>query len=183
MRYESSLIPYYQGDVLEHYGIKGMKWGIRRYQNYDGTLTPAGKKRQARLYTRELNDRNKETSGVVSNAMKKYSSANRTVKRNPEKGIKKMLEAAELSETAGKMTKEEENRIQQILSEGYQIKMKTVYRNMETGRQFAQVALAGPIGSALINSARLRKYSEFGDQAPWAVRGYKYKVEPDPTRS
>ena len=29
---------------LAHYGIKGMKWGVRRYQNYDGTLTYAGKK-------------------------------------------------------------------------------------------------------------------------------------------
>ena len=30
---------------LYHAGIKGMKWGIRRYQNADGSLTPAGKKR------------------------------------------------------------------------------------------------------------------------------------------
>lgn len=29
---------------LYHWGIKGMKWGIRRYQNKDGSLTPAGKK-------------------------------------------------------------------------------------------------------------------------------------------
>jgi len=33
---------------LTHWGIKGMRWGIRRYQNKDGTLTTAGKKRYAK---------------------------------------------------------------------------------------------------------------------------------------
>lgn len=32
-------------DFLMHYGIKGQKWGIRRYQNPDGTLTAEGRKR------------------------------------------------------------------------------------------------------------------------------------------
>ena len=35
-----------EDNVLQHYGILGMKWGIRRYQNYDGTYTRAGKKRR-----------------------------------------------------------------------------------------------------------------------------------------
>lgn len=32
---------------LQHHGILGQKWGVRRFQNRDGSLTPAGKKRYA----------------------------------------------------------------------------------------------------------------------------------------
>lgn len=36
---------YYES--LAHHGVKGMKWGVRRYKNEDGTLTPRGKARYA----------------------------------------------------------------------------------------------------------------------------------------
>lgn len=34
-----------QSEELAHHGIRGMKWGVRRFQNKDGSLTAAGKKR------------------------------------------------------------------------------------------------------------------------------------------
>ena len=41
---------------LYHHGILGMKWGIRRYQNKDGSLTPEGRKRLGLdKYDREYN--------------------------------------------------------------------------------------------------------------------------------
>lgn len=39
------MLTYNNDEHLAHHGILGMKWGIRRYQNKDGTLTPEGRKR------------------------------------------------------------------------------------------------------------------------------------------
>lgn len=46
----------YSQDYLAHYGIKGQKWGVRRWQNEDGTFNEAGKKRYFNVIDRIKSD-------------------------------------------------------------------------------------------------------------------------------
>lgn len=48
---------YYETDYLAHYGVKGMKWGVRRYQNEDGSLTARGKSRKNNSDSNDNKDR------------------------------------------------------------------------------------------------------------------------------
>ena len=44
----------FTNDILQHHGIKGQRWGVRRYQNYDGSLTSAGRRRIGQNYKEQL---------------------------------------------------------------------------------------------------------------------------------
>lgn len=64
---------YNHTDELYHYGIKGMKWGVRRYQNKDGSLTPAGKNRYSDDYAVDSTKKiivNKDGSKIIPKGFK-----------------------------------------------------------------------------------------------------------------
>ena len=66
---------------LHHYGIRGMRWGVRRFQNSDGTLTAAGKKR----YNKELESYRADKKKLAEETRKFER-----VKKNKEK-VEKLL--------------------------------------------------------------------------------------------
>lgn len=57
---------------FNHHGIKGMRWGVRRYQNEDGSLTSAGKKRYKS--GDHMNDKDPSDSATTRRVKKDYNS-------------------------------------------------------------------------------------------------------------
>lgn len=64
---------------LMHWGIKGMKWGVRRYQNKDGSLTPAGRKR----YAQEM-AKLKEEEKIAKNKLRTQAKLNKLEEKRKE---------------------------------------------------------------------------------------------------
>ena len=75
---------YYEVPYLMHHGILGQRWGIRRYQNKDGSLTPRGRKRLEQMGL----DPDKYASKTKSKSSKSTTPKRKTVKSMTNEEIK-----------------------------------------------------------------------------------------------
>ena len=96
-------------NYIIHYGIKGQKHGIRRFQNEDGSLTPAGKERYAKMIdksadaTGALYDEVEETQENYENREKDIEKAEKKKKASKNKSVgKKTVAEARVQAARGK---------------------------------------------------------------------------------
>ena len=119
-------------DEIKHHGIKGQKWGVRRYQNEDGSLTAKGKQRY----------------GTKENFEKQYPE---DVKRNV-KATKKAVGVAEKTATAKQQNRErakeekkreiKADREKQIREEAYKMsdkELRDVVNRLNMEERYTQV--------------------------------------------
>lgn len=87
---------YNENTYLIHFGIKGQKWGVRRFQNPDGTLTPEGQARYNTLSDRQKKDylkMDKNTQERLLEDMANGKSYTQAVKEARNRAARKALGA------------------------------------------------------------------------------------------
>ena len=89
---------------LQHHGIKGQKWGIRRFQNKDGSLTPAGRKRQ------------KQDNGPIHEDYSK-SHDTKSVKSMSDKELRDRINRLNMERQYAQLTATEKSMGRKIVSE------------------------------------------------------------------
>lgn len=123
-------------DELKHYGILGMRWGVRKYQNEDGTLTAAGKERY-------------DKTGTADSIFLRTSS--RTTR-----GLKRRLAKDEKRSAAGKEKKFDTEKLKSSLkkSEAFDRKVQKRVAAQSGAKTFAQAFLMGSRGALRYNQMR-----------------------------
>ena len=146
--------------VLIHHGIKGQKWGVRRYQNEDGTRTAAGKKHEKTLdsyestksnarqdYRQARKDYNKSFNDYYYKSMQVFSPIKKQREANMNRLNKALEDAGKLKEAETKYKAERK----EARSEG-KAKAEQIRKSMTAGEKALAFIVAGPTGSRQVSN-------------------------------
>lgn len=105
-------------EELHHHGVKGQKWGIRRFQNEDGSLTDKGKKRYSADDFKNAKNKVNKGKDIIDVAVKaRKKAADKQHEQNIKKDLSKMTDQ-ELQRIVNRLNMEE--RYTQVMkSRGY----------------------------------------------------------------
>lgn len=163
---------------LYHHGIKGQKWGIRRFQNDDGSLTMQGKRRYgAGKIQRELNRTDLKRAKYISrNAEMNYRKDRNGVSEATKGILDRRIKNNE------KMIRDAEKRIKLLNSlakeKGYSMSSKDKIRYTHTGRQVVTNLFFGLPGNAILTGIEYETARRVGDMSlAGEVAGKKYRVK------
>ena len=139
---------------LQHHGIKGMKWGVRRFRNEDGTLTDAGKKRYSYGGKNNQSPPEKAVSGAknIVSGMKQITGVANNQSRN-RYNKRPNLTQEEMDKMSDKDLRDLVNRLN--LEQQYsQLTQDNVARSaMQTGLDYAEAVLTIAGGALSIAAA------------------------------
>ena len=95
---------YVDSTELYHHGVKGMRWGVRRYQNNDGSLTPAGKKKYGK-YERKIKEYNDWNNTYNKSIERGRANARSAIGKSYDRLIYKYDEKIKYGNNSDKKTK------------------------------------------------------------------------------
>lgn len=173
---------YENTQYLVHHGIKGQKWGIRRYQNEDGSLTAEGRERYG------FSGKDQTYKGLKREA-RDYKKALRKTQRSVDQDRRSFIKydqlgRKDLANSAQKSYEEGKKEVNSLLKDakkaGLNVESKDVMRHYDDGELWVGQFLFGLPGNLVVSAIEMGVHkaqsSAYEGDSQYYVKSKRYRV-------